>query len=123
FTARSGTDQALNIPWPRSDVPGLKTPHRSRHIDIRPSEPTGHRTIRRERVRPPELDSRDAIASAAVSALPSAVGSFSTRLAELGWVSDLFVAGSLALGDYVPGVSDIDLVAVIQAPLDRKREA
>lgn len=45
------------------------------------------------------------------------------RLAELGWVSDLFVAGSLALGDYVPTVSDIDLVAVTQEPFDQEREA
>lgn len=55
--------------------------------------------------------------------LPSTVGLFAARLAELGWVRDLFVAGSLALGDYVPAVSDIDLVAIVEAPLDRKREA
>jgi hypothetical protein len=58
-----------------------------------------------------------------VGALPSIVGSFAARLAELGSVSDLFVAGSLALSDYIPSVSDIDLVAVTQAPLDEEGEA
>jgi hypothetical protein len=57
-----------------------------------------------------------------VNALPSTAGVFAVQLAELGWASDLLVAGSLALGDYVPTVSDIDLVAVTQAPLDRERE-
>ena len=41
------------------------------------------------------------------------------RLSELGWISDLWVAGSLATGDYVPGVSDVDLVAVVKGPADR----
>lgn len=45
------------------------------------------------------------------------------RLAELGWVRDLLVAGSLATGDYVPGVSDLDLVAVIDGPVDEQRQA
>lgn len=40
------------------------------------------------------------------------------RLAELPWVQDLLVAGSLATGDFVPGVSDLDLVAIVEAPLD-----
>lgn len=47
----------------------------------------------------------------------------SARLAELGWVRDLLVAGSLACGDYVPGVSDLDLVAVVDGPVDRQRQA
>ncbi|MGC4111764.1 MAG: nucleotidyltransferase domain-containing protein [Nocardioides sp.] len=34
------------------------------------------------------------------------------RLRSLGWVSDLWVGGSLATGDHVRGVSDLDLVAV-----------
>jgi hypothetical protein len=38
-------------------------------------------------------------------------------------VSDLLVAGSLATGDYVPGVSDLDLVAIVDGPVDRAREA
>lgn len=43
------------------------------------------------------------------------------RLAELGWVRDLLVAGSLATGDYVPGVSDLDLVAVVDGAVDPAR--
>ncbi|WIM94211.1 nucleotidyltransferase domain-containing protein [Actinoplanes oblitus] len=44
-----------------------------------------------------------------------AVDEFGDRLAAAGWVSDLLVAGSLATGDYVPGVSDLDLVAIVPA--------
>ncbi|WP_194813659.1 nucleotidyltransferase domain-containing protein [Nocardia sp. XZ_19_385] len=51
------------------------------------------------------------------------VTEFGRRLAELGWISDLFVAGSLATGDYVPGVSDIDLVALADGPVDTHRQA
>ena len=36
---------------------------------------------------------------------------------------DLWVAGSLATGDHVPGVSDLDLVAVVGDPLDPARES
>ncbi|MCW2791361.1 MAG: hypothetical protein JWO76_459 [Nocardioides sp.] len=49
--------------------------------------------------------------------------SLATRLAELGWVRDLLVAGSLATGDHIPGVSDLDLVAVVAGPVDRARTA
>jgi predicted nucleotidyltransferase len=42
---------------------------------------------------------------------------------EVGWVSDLWVAGSLATGDYVPGVSDLDLVAIVDGRVDDVREA
>jgi hypothetical protein len=59
----------------------------------------------------------------AVRVVPSAVTSLSSRLAELGWVNDLLVAGSLATGDYVYGVSDLDLVAVVAGPVDATREA
>jgi hypothetical protein len=45
------------------------------------------------------------------------------RLSELTWVRDLLVAGSLATGDYVPGVSDLDLVAVVAEPVDPIRAA
>ena len=38
-------------------------------------------------------------------------------------MSDLLVAGSLATGDYVAGVSDLDLVAVVEGPIDEAREA
>ncbi len=43
------------------------------------------------------------------------------RLSELGWMTDLWVAGSLATGDYVPGVSDLDLVAIADGPVDGYR--
>jgi hypothetical protein len=54
---------------------------------------------------------------------PSAVAEFGKRLGALGWVSDLLVAGSLATGDYIPGVSDLDLVALVDGPVDSSREA
>lgn len=49
---------------------------------------------------------------------PSAVAELAARLSVFGWVTDLFVGGSLAAGDYRPGVSDIDLVALTEGPLD-----
>lgn len=58
-----------------------------------------------------------------MTANPPAVSALSTRLPELDWVSDLWVAGSLATVDYVPGVSDLDLVAVVDGPLDPARRA
>jgi hypothetical protein len=58
-----------------------------------------------------------------VEVLPQAATSFAARLAELAWVRDLLVAGSLATGDYVPGVSDLDLVAVVAGPVDRGQRA
>jgi hypothetical protein len=51
------------------------------------------------------------------------VAEFASRLAGLGWVTDLLVAGSMATGDYVPGVSDIDLVALVDGPVTAEREA
>ena len=39
------------------------------------------------------------------------------RLEALGFTDALWVGGSLATGDYVPGVSDLDLVAVTSQPL------
>lgn len=54
---------------------------------------------------------------------PAAVTAFSARLGSLEWVSDLWVAGSLATGDYVPGVSDLDLVAIVTGPVDEARRA
>jgi hypothetical protein len=45
------------------------------------------------------------------------------ELVALGWVSDLLVAGSLATGDYLPGVSDLDLVACTDGPVDAGRQA
>ena len=43
--------------------------------------------------------------------VPPVVRQLAERLVDIGWVTDLLVAGSLATGDYVPGVSDLDLVA------------
>jgi hypothetical protein len=54
---------------------------------------------------------------------PPAVEEFGRQLRRLGWVSDLLVAGSLATGDYVPGVSDLDLVALVDGPVDDGRRA
>jgi Nucleotidyltransferase domain len=54
--------------------------------------------------------------------MPPAVPHFAERLGDLGWVSDLLVAGSLATGDYVPGVSDLDLVALTAGPVDPARQ-
>lgn len=56
-----------------------------------------------------------------MSDLPRAVRELAERLQALGWVPDLLVAGSLATGDHVPGVSDIDLVAVVDGPVDAGR--
>jgi hypothetical protein len=54
---------------------------------------------------------------------PPALEEYATRLAALGWASDLLVAGSLSTGDYVPGVSDLDLVALVTGPVDTGRQA
>jgi hypothetical protein len=51
------------------------------------------------------------------------VEEFGERLAALGWVRGLYVAGSLATGDYVPGVSDLDLAALTDGPVDAGRQA
>jgi hypothetical protein len=53
---------------------------------------------------------------------PPAVRRLAERLATLGWVTDLLVAGSLATGDYVPGVSDLDLVALTESPVAPPRQ-
>ena len=54
---------------------------------------------------------------------PPAVTALAERLTSLPWVTDLFVAGSLATGDHVPGVSDLDLVAIAESPVDPSRTA
>lgn len=54
--------------------------------------------------------------------LPPAVESLTRSLGELGWVTDVLVGGSLAMGDYVAGVSDLDLLAVTDGPVDARRE-
>src|ERR1700722_4662883 len=54
--------------------------------------------------------------------MPPAVRHFAGRLDDLGWGTDLLVAGSLATGDYVPGVSDLDLVALTGGPVGPARQ-
>jgi hypothetical protein len=56
-----------------------------------------------------------------VESLPPAVAVLSTQLRDLGWVPDLLVGGSLSTGDYIPGVSDLDLVAIVAGPVDQER--
>ena len=53
--------------------------------------------------------------------VPPVVRHLADRLDSLGWVTDLLVAGSLATGDYVPGVSDLDLVALTGGPVSGTR--
>ncbi|OKI65909.1 nucleotidyltransferase domain-containing protein [Micromonospora sp. CB01531] len=54
---------------------------------------------------------------------PPVVEEFGRELAALGWVSGLLVAGSLATGDYIPRVSDLDLVALVDGPVEEARQA
>ncbi len=54
--------------------------------------------------------------------VPPAVLDLSERLGGLAWVTGLLVAGSLATGDYVPGVSDLDLVALTEGPVGPARQ-
>jgi hypothetical protein len=57
-----------------------------------------------------------------VTYVPPVVRHLADRLDGLGWVTDLLVAGSLATGDYVPGVSDLDLVALTVGQVGRERQ-
>jgi Nucleotidyltransferase domain len=57
-----------------------------------------------------------------VTYAPPVVSHLAERLGGLGWVTDLLVAGSLATGDYVPGVSDFDLVALTEGPVGPARQ-
>ena len=54
--------------------------------------------------------------------MPPVVRHLAERLGDLGWVTGLLVAGSLATGDYVPGVSDLDLVALTGGPVGAARQ-
>lgn len=54
--------------------------------------------------------------------IPPAVRHLAERLDDLGWVTDLLVADSLATGDYVPGVSDLDLIALTEDPVGPARQ-
>ena len=57
-----------------------------------------------------------------MSCVPPVVRQLGEHLEALGWVTDLLVAGSLATGDYVPGVSDLDLVALTADPVGPARQ-
>ncbi len=61
--------------------------------------------------------------NASVRITPPGVEELGDRLATLGWVSDLFVGGSVATDDYTPGISDIDLVALVDGPVDTARQS
>jgi hypothetical protein len=54
---------------------------------------------------------------------PLVVRELGDELERLGWVTDLMVAGSLATGDYLPAVSDLDLVALVDGPVGASRQA
>lgn len=54
---------------------------------------------------------------------PPVVNELGRRLAALGWVTDLFVGGSVATGDYPPLISDLDLVALVDGPVGASRRA
>lgn len=55
--------------------------------------------------------------------MPDAVEALARRLRGVGWVTELFVGGSLATGDYRAGVSDLDLVALTEGPVDEARRS
>jgi hypothetical protein len=80
--------------------------------------PTGDRGRPREN----ERFHRDCLGCLMVSS-PPALLEFGRQLEALGWVTDLLVAGSLATGDYIPDVSDLDLVALVDGPVDGRRQS
>src|SRR6185436_18331095 len=46
---------------------------------------------------------------------------FAAAIREVAGVTAFYAGGSIGSGDYRPGISDLDLVAVIGAPLTRSR--
>lgn len=54
--------------------------------------------------------------------VPPVVPYLAECLDGLGWVTDLLVAGSLTTGDYIPGVSDLDLVALTTGTVGQARQ-
>lgn len=54
--------------------------------------------------------------------LPPGVAELGLELQTLGWVTELFVGGSAATGDYQAGISDLDLVALVAGPVDAARQ-
>jgi hypothetical protein len=57
-----------------------------------------------------------------VTPQPLVVGELAAELKDLGWVTDLLVGGSVAADDYIPHVSDLDLVAIVDGPVDATRQ-
>ena len=78
-----------------------------------------HRDTHRQQSAPRDLPTTVLL----VLHVPAVVEELGDKLKALGWVSDLLVAGSLATGDYVAGVSDLDLVAVVDGQVDSSRMA
>ena len=68
----------------------------------------------------PEVDVAE---DASVPLLDRALAELTTKAVALGWVRDLLVAGSVASGDYRPGVSDVDLVAIVDGEMTPARVA
>src|SRR5262245_3533002 len=68
-------------------------------------------------VRVDDAPSQNALVTVSLPALEE----FGARLQELGWITDLFVGGSAATGDYRPHVSDLDLAALVTGPVDLER--
>jgi Nucleotidyltransferase domain len=58
-----------------------------------------------------------------MSPAPEIAEELGARLMALGWVTDLLAGGSVATGDYIPGISDLDLVALVTGPVDAGRQA
>ena len=58
-----------------------------------------------------------------MSSSPPVVEELGSRLAGLGWVTELLVGGSLAAGDYAPGISDLDLFALVDGPVGVTRQS
>jgi nucleotidyltransferase-like protein len=54
---------------------------------------------------------------------PPGVTEFGDALRPLAWVTALWVGGSAASGDHRLGVSDLDLVALVDGPVDDERQA
>ena len=52
---------------------------------------------------------------------PPAVDALARRLGAIGWVTEVWVAGSLATVDHLPGVSDLDLVALVDGEITTSR--
>jgi hypothetical protein len=61
--------------------------------------------------------------AALVASAPPVVEELGRQLVALGWVTDLWVGGSAATGDYTPLVSDLDLVALVDGPVGPTRQA